>query len=97
MVPGHFFMMPGQFSWVQVGFYGFSRFQVDFSWFQVVFHGFYDSRSGFHDSRWILMSLMVPGWFFLGIHGSRSVFYDSMLVFMVLGWFISELSAGGAK
>ena len=53
IVPGHFFMMPGQFSWVQVGSYGFSRFQVDFSWFQVVFHGFYDSRSGFHDSKWI--------------------------------------------
>ena len=24
---------------------------------------FYGSRSGFHDSRWILTSLMVPGWF----------------------------------
>ena len=52
------------FSWCQVSFHGFSRFQVDFSWFKVVFHGFfYGSRSGFHDSRWILPSLMVPGWF----------------------------------
>ena len=30
-------------------------------------------------------------------HGSRSVFHDSRLVFMVIGWFISELSAGRRK
>ena len=33
-------------------------------------------------------------------HGSMSVFHDSRLVFMVFhgsGWFISEMSAGGAK
>ena len=52
------------FEGVRSVFHGFSRFQVNFSWFKVVFHGFfYGSRSGFHDSRWILPSLMVPGWF----------------------------------
>ena len=38
--------------------------------------------------------------FFMIIHGSRSVFHDSRLVlwfFMVSGWFISKLSALGAK
>ena len=66
-------------SWLHVGFYIFLRFQVGFfmapgrfSWFfkipdwflMVVFHGFfYGSRSGLHDSRWILPSSMVPGWF----------------------------------
>ena len=36
MVPGWYFMVPGRFSWVfmvQVGFHGFSFFQVGFSCF----------------------------------------------------------------
>ena len=50
---------------------------------------------------------MAPGrflWFQVGfmdfhldIHGSGSVFHDSRLVFMVLEWFIPELSLGGVK
>ena len=57
LVPGWFFgvfMVPGRFSWFQIGFswfqvgfhgfswfqIGFSWFQVGFSWFQVVFHVF---------------------------------------------------------
>jgi len=41
--------------------------QGSFSWI------FYGSRSGFHDSMWILPSLMVPG-------------RNSGLVLMVLDW-----------
>ena len=56
-VPGRFFMVPGQFSWFFKIPGWFLMVQGSFSWI------FYGSRSGFHDSRWILPSLMVPGWF----------------------------------
>ena len=80
---------------------GFSWFQVGFSWFhgcrsisfnsRLFFLVFHDSRSGFWGFRLVFMVFMIN-------HGSRSVFHDWFLwLFMVPGWFISELSAGGAK
>ena len=46
--------------WFQVGFYGSRSILMGFQCFRLFFYGF---RSGFHDSRWILLLLMVPGWF----------------------------------
>ena len=50
-----------------------SWFEVGFSWFQVSFYGFHGSRPVF----------MIPGWFFMVIHGSWSIFHDSRSVSMV--------------
>ena len=73
IVPGEFlwlFMVPGHFFWFQVHFYGFSRFQfVFFCGFMsvlIVFQGF---RLAFHGSRWVFIDpgrcSMVLGGFFM--------------------------------
>ena len=59
-------------------------FPGQFSWFQLCFHGSRSVFMVFHGLRFV-------------IHGSRSVSHDSRLVLMVLGWYISKLSLGGAK
>ena len=48
-------MVPGRFSWLKVGFHGFSWFQVGFSRFQVRFHVFHGSRLVFHVSRLVFL------------------------------------------
>ena len=71
-----FFMVPSWLLRSQVGFHGFSWFQVDFSWFLLLFHSsrsvfivFQGSRSvymAFHGSRLVChVFFMVPGWIFI--------------------------------
>ena len=93
MALGCFFVVQGQFLWFQVGFHDSrSVFEVpgwffmvpgEFSWFQVDHYGHQLFQVCFHNSRWVLWIFRVPGFFFMIIHGSRSVFLDSRLVFMV--------------
>ena len=91
------FKVPGSFSLFQVGFDGFSRFQVGFSRFQVGFDGnswlqvgFYSYRSVFHGSMCFFYVCMAPGLVSM-ISGG---FLSSL---RVPGLFKSELSAKPAK
>jgi len=59
-------MVPGEFSWFQVGF---SWFLVGFSWFFMV-PGWFFMVPG-----WFSWLFMVPGWFYMVFYFSRLVFH----------------------
>ena len=105
MIPGWFFMFPDPFFMVTGWFFMASCWFYVSRWGFMVFHG---SRFIFRGSRWVFPWLfIVQGGFFMVFHNSRLVFHGSRLVYMVFqcssliylvpGWFISELSAVGAK
>ena len=69
-----FFRLQVVFSWLQVGFHGFSRFHLGFSWFHDGFLNFFKVLGWLYRSRWVLrvidgsrLVFVVPGRFF----GSR--------------------------
>ena len=63
MVPGRFFMVPGHFSWFQVGFHGFSWFQVGSSWFFMVFLQNVPARTvSWPDDPVYIMEKLHKGW-----------------------------------
>ena len=72
-VTGRILLVPGGFSWIQVGLYGYSFFRVPFSWFQVLFHGFHGSildciRAGAR-SHMLRTPQKAPAW---TVSGQRS-------------------------
>ena len=72
MVPCCFFMVPGRFSWFQVGFHGSRSVFMVFHSSRLVFHGSWSVFMVFHSSMSVFMVFhgsrsvfMVPGWFFM--------------------------------
>ena len=79
----------------QVGFHGFSWFQVGLSWFQVGFSWFF---MVFHGFSWFLWFKVVFSWFFMVFHvfswfqvdfsWFSTVFHGSRLDFHGFSWFL---------